>query len=40
MSYNKYSKEQKEKVTARILSGDESIVDISRETGINENTLY
>lgn len=40
MSYNKYSKEQKEKIVARILSGDETIVDISRDTGINANTLY
>lgn len=36
----RYSKEQKDKVVARILSGEETIVDISRDTGINANTLY
>jgi transposase-like protein len=40
MSYNKYPKEMKEKTVARILSGEESISDICRETGININTLY
>ena len=40
MSYNKYSKEMKEAVVSRILSGEETITDISRETGINMNTLY
>jgi len=40
MSYNKYSKEQKEKILSRILSGEESISDIHKETGINANTLY
>lgn len=40
MSYNKYSKEQKEKIIARILSGDETVADVSRDTGINANTLY
>lgn len=39
MSYSRYTKEQKEKVVARILSGDESLADISRDTGINPNTL-
>lgn len=40
MSYNRYSKEQKEKVLARILSSEETVADISRDTGINANTLY
>lgn len=40
MSYNKYSKEQKEKVMTRIMSGEESVADISRDTGIIANTLY
>ena len=40
MSYNRYSKKQREKVVARILTGEETITDISRETGINHNTLY
>lgn len=40
MSYNKYSKELKEKVVSRMLSGEESISDVGRDTGINLNTLY
>lgn len=40
MSYKKYTKEMKEKTVARILSGEESISAICRETGININTLY
>ena len=40
MSYNKYPKEVKEAVVSRILSGEETLSDISRETGININTLY
>ena len=40
MSYNKYPKEMKDAVTARMLSGEETMADINRETGININTLY
>lgn len=40
MSYNKYPKEMKDAVVSRILSGEESLSDIHRETGININTLY
>lgn len=40
MSYNKYPKEMKEAVVARMLSGEETMADINRETGINVNTLY
>lgn len=36
----KYPKEMKDAVVARILSGEETISDICRETGININTLY
>ena len=40
MSYNKYPKEMKEAVVSRIMSGEETISDIGRDTGININTLY
>ena len=40
MSYNKYPKEMKDVVVARMLSGEETMADINRETGININTLY
>lgn len=40
MSYNKYPKEMEEAVVSRILSGEETLSDISRDTGININTLY
>lgn len=40
MSYNKYPKEMKDAVVSRIISGEESISDICRDTGININTLY
>lgn len=40
MSYNKYPKEMKDAMVARMLSGEETITDINRETGININTLY
>ena len=40
MSYNKYPKEMKEAVVSRMLSGEETMTDINRETGININTLY
>ena len=40
MSYNKYPKEMKDAVVARLLSGEETMADINRETGININTLY
>ena len=35
MSYNKYPKEMKDAVVSRILSGEETLSDICRETGIN-----
>ena len=40
MSYNKYPKEMKDAVVSRILSREETLSDICRETGININTLY
>lgn len=40
MSYNKYPKEMKDAVVNRIISGEESISDVCRDTGININTLY
>ena len=40
MSYAKYPKEMKEAVVSRIMSGEETICDIGRDTGININTLY
>ena len=40
MSYNKYQKEMKDAVVSRMLSGEETVTDINRETGININTLY
>lgn len=40
MSYNKYPKEMKNAVVARIVNGEESVSDICRDTGININTLY
>ena len=40
MSYAKYPKEMKEAVVSRIMSGEKTISDIGRDTGININTLY
>ncbi len=40
MSYNKYPKEMKEAIVARMLSSKETIADINRESGINISTLY
>lgn len=40
MSYNKYPKEMKKAIVLRILSGEETLSDIARETGINNDTLY
>lgn len=40
MSYAKYPKEMKEAVVSRRMSGEETISDIGRDTGININTLY
>lgn len=40
MSYAKYPKEMKEAVVSRIMSGEETIIDIGRDTGININTLW
>ena len=39
MSYAKYLKEMKEAVVSRRMSGEETIIDIGRDTGININTL-
>ena len=40
MSYAKYPKEMKKTVVSGIMSGEETISDIGRDTGININTLY
>lgn len=40
MSYNKYSKEMKEAIIARMLEGDETVTDIQRDTGVGISTLY
>ena len=35
MSYNKYPKEMKEAIIARMLEGDETVTDIQRDTGVD-----
>lgn len=40
MSYNRYPKEMKESIIARLISREESVTDIQRETGVGINTLY
>ena len=40
MSYNKYPKEMKEAVKARLIEDGAIVMDIHRETGIGINTLY
>lgn len=40
MSYNRYPKEMKEAIIARMLESDESVMEIQRETGVGINTLY
>lgn len=40
MSYNRYPKEMKEAIITRLLSGEETVTDIQRETGVGINTLY
>ena len=40
MSYNKYPKEMKEAVIARLIEDGAVVMDIHRETGIGINTLY
>lgn len=40
MSYNKYPKEMKEAIIARMLEGDETVTDIQIDTGVGINTLY
>lgn len=40
MSYNKYPKEMKEAIMARMLEGDETVTDIQRDTGVGINTLH
>lgn len=40
MSYNRYPKEMKEAIIARMLEGNETVTDIQRETGVGINTLY
>lgn len=40
ISYNKYPKEIKEAIIARMLEGDETVTDIQRDTGVGINTLY
>lgn len=39
MGYTRYSKKMKESVVKRILSREETMADISRDTGINPNTI-
>nr|MBP3598671.1 transposase [Eubacterium sp.] len=36
----KYSKEMREAIVARMLEGDETVTDIQRDTGVRINTLY
>lgn len=40
MSYNKYPKEMKEAIIARMLEGDETVKDIQRDTRVGIDTLY
>lgn len=40
MSYNKYPNEMKESIIARLVSGEECVTDIHRETGVGINSLY
>lgn len=40
MSYNRYPKEMKEAIIKRLISGEETVTDIQRETGVGINTLY
>ena len=40
MSYNKYPKEMKEAIIARMLEGDETVTDIQRDTRVGIDTLY
>ena len=40
MSYNRYPKEMKEAIVARLLEEDVVVVDIQKETGVGINTLY
>jgi transposase len=40
MSYNKYPREMKEAVVAKLLEEDVIVTDIQKETGIGINTLY
>lgn len=40
MSRNRYTKEMKEAVVARLLEVDVVVMDIHRETGVGINTLY
>ncbi|SCX97123.1 Transposase [Lachnospiraceae bacterium XPB1003] len=40
MSYNRYPKEMKEAIVARLLEEDVIVMDIHKETGIGINTLY
>lgn len=40
MSYNKYPKEMREAIVARMLEGDETVTDIQRDTGVGINILY
>jgi len=40
MSYNRYPKEMKEAIVARLLEEDVVVMDIQKETGVGINTLY
>lgn len=40
MSYNRYPKEMKEAIVAKLLEDDVTVMDVQRETGVGINTLY
>ena len=39
MSYNKYPKEMKDSIIARLVSGEETVTDMQRDTGVGINTI-
>ena len=40
MGYNRYPKEMKEAIVAKLLEEDVTVMDVQRETGVGINTLY
>ena len=40
MGYNRYPKEMKEAIVAKLLEDDVTVMDVQRETGVGINTLY